>query len=155
MISFTTFAQGTNDNTQDFMANEAWKAACNFMRRSFGKTDAVKDVVTFDTLGATALYAFNFEDGGYVLTSGNKKSDPILAYSQTGSFLPEDSIDNENLLEFLSACKYEVMSRRDSQTQEQKTEPLEKWNYWLNDDIQFPVNVIETITSQGKTSVDL
>ena len=40
--------------------SDAQKVACNFMKRSFGKTDAISDVVTFDTLGITAMYGIQF-----------------------------------------------------------------------------------------------
>ena len=118
--------------------NDAQKVACNFMKRSFGKTDAVADVVPFDTLGFTAMYAFNFSDGGYVLTSGSKKSDPILAYSETGRFLPEDSIDNENLLDFLTKCKHEVIYREENPLKSLSTESLQKWDTWMTDEYYPP-----------------
>lgn len=117
--------------------NDAQKVACNFMKRSFGKTDAVADVVTFDTLGITAMYAFNFKDGGFVLTSGSKKSDPVLAYSETDRFLPEDSIDNENLLDFLTECKREVIYREENPLKNLSTESLQKWESWMSD-IYYP-----------------
>lgn len=119
--------------------NDAQKVACNFMKRSFGKTDAVSDVVTFDTLGVTAMYAFNFKDGGYVLTSGSKKSDPILAYSETGRFFPEDSIDNENLLDFLIKCKREVIYREENPLRSLSTESLQKWDSWMTEEYYPPI----------------
>ena len=33
------------------------------------------------------LFIFNFEDGGFVIVSADKKAEPILAYSTTGEFL--------------------------------------------------------------------
>ena len=125
-------------------ANDAWQAMADKEAEIEGEAE--------DLLAQLQDDETDEDKRAEVLEQYNKLQEDMSDYLRK---LAEDNIDNENLLEFLSACKYEVISRRDRQTQEQKTEPLEKWNYWLNDDIQFPVNVIETITSQGKTSVDL
>lgn len=78
--------------------DDVQKVARNFMKRSFDRTDSIVEVVKFDTLGITTMYAFNFEKGGYVLVSGSYKADPILAYSESDIFLPKDSIDSEGVL---------------------------------------------------------
>lgn len=91
---------------------------------------------------------FNFKNGGYVLTSGSKKSDPILAYSETGTFLPEDSIDNENLLEFLSDCKYEVIDREQNQLKSLNTETYQKWDTWMADAYYPPAYEEENIVTE-------
>ena len=85
------------------------KVARNFMKRSFDRIDSIVEVVKFDTLNITTMYAFNFEKGGYVLVSGSYKADPILAYSNFDKFLPKDSIDNEGLLKFLGDCSTKIV----------------------------------------------
>lgn len=127
---------------------EAKKVACNFMKRSFGRADEVKSVVTFDTLNVTTMYAFNFHNGGYVLTSGSLMSDPILAYSETDHFSPKDSIGNENLLIFLEACEKEVINREQKQLKGLSVESQEKWESWEVDYYYPPVYGQESLVEE-------
>src|SRR5690606_22854305 len=39
-----------------------------------------------DDKGTTAFYVINYEDGGFLILSGDKRVEPILAWSETDSF---------------------------------------------------------------------
>ena len=111
--------------------DDVQKVARNFMKRSFDRTDSIVEVVKFDTLGITTMYAFNFEKGGYVLVSGSYKADPILAYSKSDKFLPKDSIDNEGLLEFLGDCSTKIVFKEEENLRSADDDiSAEKWNGW-------------------------
>ena len=43
---------------------------------------------------AQSLYAFNFEDGGYIIASGDSRALPVLGYSMTGNIDWEQMPDN-------------------------------------------------------------
>lgn len=128
--------------------NDAQKIACVFMKRAYGRTDSVKSVIAFDTLNVTTMYAFNFNKGGYVLTSGSFKSDPILAYSETGEFVSQDSIPNENLLDFLSSCKKEVINREQSPLKRLNDESRDKWETWGMEEYYPPVYAPENLVEE-------
>ena len=111
--------------------DDVQKVARNFMKRSFDRTDSIVEVVKFDTLNITTMYAFNFEKGGYVLVSGSYKADPILAYSNFDKFLPKDSIDNEGLLKFLGDCSTKIVFKEEENLRSADDDKsAEKWNGW-------------------------
>ena len=111
--------------------DDVQKVVRNFMKRSFGRVDSIVEVVKFDTLDITTMYAFNFEKGGYVLVSGSYNADPILAYSNSDKFLPKDSIDNEGLLEFLGDCNAEIVYREGEKLRSANDDfSARKWNDW-------------------------
>ena len=125
------------------------KVACNFMKRSFGRTDSVVEVVKFDTLDITTMYALNFEKGGYVLVSGSYKADPILAYSESDKFLPKDRIENEGVLEFLDDCNAEIIYREDENLRSADDEfSARKWEDWLKDKTNSQVYNPETYVKE-------
>lgn len=116
--------------------DDVQKVARNFMKRSFDRTDSIVEVVKFDTLGITTMYAFNFEKGGYVLVSGSYKADPILAYSESDKFLPKDSIDSEGVLEFLGDCKKIILGIEKSSDETRSVSDSEserKWKEWFSE----------------------
>lgn len=56
----------------------------------------IKSIVTFrDDNSKPLIYVFQFDSVGFVIVSGTKKEDPILAYSETGVF-DYDSTSTEN-----------------------------------------------------------
>lgn len=113
---------------------EAQKVAINFMNRSFGRTPKVSDVITFDTIGFTTMYAFNFEDGGFVLVSGSYNSDPILAYSRQEIFQPKNEINNVSFLELLNEFESIILSRENTMTRSGTiSESNMKWEEWINE----------------------
>ncbi len=125
--------------------DDVQKVACNFMKRSFGRTDSIVEVVKFDTLGITTMYAINFEKGGYVLVSGSYKADPILAYSEYDKFLPKERIENEGVKEFLGDCNAEIIYREDENLRSTDDEfSAKKWKDWLKNKIYTPVYYSET-----------
>ena len=88
----------------------AQKIARNFMMRSYEK-EIIRDVITFSSESDVTMYAFNFEDGGFVLLSASLNSDPILAYSNKGYFPRKDSIDNVGVIEFIEDCEKKIIMR--------------------------------------------
>ena len=116
--------------------DDVQKVARNFMKRSFDRTDSIVEVVKFDTLDITTMYAFNFEKGGYVLVSGSYNADPILAYSNSDKFLPKDSINNEGVLEFLDDCKKIILGIEKSSDETRSVSDSEsgrKWKEWFSE----------------------
>lgn len=116
--------------------DDVQKVARNFMKRSFDRTDSIVEVVKFDTLDITTMYAFNFEKGGYVLVSGSYNADPILAYSNSDKFLPKDSIDNEGVLEFLGDCKKIILELEKTSDETRSVSDSEseiKWKEWFSE----------------------
>lgn len=104
------------------------------MNRPFGRTPKVSDVITFDTIGFTTMYAFNFEDGGFVLVSGSYNSDPILAYSRQEIFQPKNEINNVSFLELLNEFESIILSRENTMTRSGTiSESNMKWEEWINE----------------------
>lgn len=59
----------------------------------------IKDIVTIsDDAGQPAIYAVNFEQGGYILISAVKKYYPILAMIDQGYFSYDDTPQGEKIL---------------------------------------------------------
>lgn len=71
---------------------DASKVALLFQKDAKGMTRAAKRTISkvipfYDNVGNALFYAVDFSNNmGYVLVSANKKSTPILAYSDNGSF---------------------------------------------------------------------
>lgn len=114
----------------------AQKIARNFMMRSYDK-EVIRDVITYSSGPNVTMYAFNFEEGGFVLLSASFNSDPILAYSDKGYFPHKDSIDNVGVVEFIEDCENKIVMRdslaasqlRSGETFESKM----KWEEWSSD----------------------
>jgi len=51
--------------------------------------------------GNTAMYFFNFAEGGYVITSASVRNEPIIGYSQEGCFAPIKEEDTPEALIFM------------------------------------------------------
>lgn len=87
----------TNGISQSVTKNEAETAAKNFYSHQLSKITGAKadvSILNSDEIiinNVTAIYVFNMENGGYVLTSSDKNSLPVLAYSF------ETNIDINNL----------------------------------------------------------
>lgn len=114
----------------------AQKIARNFMMRSYEK-EIIRDVITFSSESDVTMYAFNFEDGGFVLLSASLNSDPILAYSNKGYFPRKDSIDNVGVIEFIEDCEKKIIMRDSmAECQLRSGENLDskkKWEEWSSD----------------------
>jgi hypothetical protein len=70
-------------------ATEARRLAEAFARASLGRAAPVIesfDVAADERTGAPSIYTINFQGGGFVLVSADKRQAPILAYSDTGRF---------------------------------------------------------------------
>jgi len=85
LISINVFSQNVE-------IEEAKKIAENYLLMQ--PINAAKDVLTisesFTTRsesGEVLYYIFNFESGGFVIVSGDKRANPILAFSTTNTFL--------------------------------------------------------------------
>ena len=89
-----------------------------------------------DELGNLLFYVVNFKDGGYELVSGDKRTFPTLASSQTG-FISLNS-DNDNANSWISHIseKYNELSSCDSLTSE----------------MEYNIATWEFITGQKETS---
>lgn len=141
ILSVCLVLTGCLANAETVDQEDAQKVARNFMKRSFSRTDNVTNVITFDSLGITTMYAFNFEGGGYVLISGSYSADPILAYSNSDIFMPKDSISNNGLLEFLNDCNIIILNE---EKMSEKTRGIEgsesekKWNEWFSEKESIP-----------------
>ena len=81
--------QQAMDRALQYLNGKAAKA------RSKGKTDGVK--MTVAKVDAEKIYAFNRENGGYVIASADSRTLPVLGYSDSGS------IDWENMPENMRA----------------------------------------------------
>lgn len=91
-LSEQTISQKIDAYASFLNKQDASKVALLFHKDTNGKTRAAKRTVSkvipfYDNLGNTLFYAVDFSNNmGYVLISANKKSTPILAYSDNGSF---------------------------------------------------------------------
>ncbi|MBR4838715.1 MAG: C10 family peptidase [Bacteroidales bacterium] len=95
-------------------AQRAQQLGQRFMSSATGsqKTD-IQLVYTSATREAVDYYAFNVSDGnGFVIIAGDDRVKPILAYSTTGSFNPNDIADG---FEFtLNSFSHEIQYIRDN-----------------------------------------
>ena len=66
------------------------------------------------------LYAFNIEDGGFVIVSGDDRTLPILGYSLTGSIDADDMPDN--MRSWLKGCELEIAAMKHSNVTVTQTE---------------------------------
>ena len=78
--------QQAMDRALQYLNGKAAKA------RSKGKTDGVK--MTVAKVDAEKIYAFNRENGGYVIASADSRTLPVLGYSDSGSIDWEDMPEN-------------------------------------------------------------
>lgn len=94
IVSIMFFA---NCFSQSVTKQEAENAAINFYKHQISKISDTKadiSIKNYDEIiinNVTAIYAFNIESGGFILTSADKNSLPVLAYSF------ETNIDIDNL----------------------------------------------------------
>jgi photosystem II stability/assembly factor-like uncharacterized protein len=73
---------------QQVEKNEAEEIAKNFMQHVAAdkqKEFKVKNVIEGKHKSETTSYIFNFADGGFIITSANKRAEPILGYSKNSS----------------------------------------------------------------------
>jgi photosystem II stability/assembly factor-like uncharacterized protein len=85
--------------------NEASKIAKNFfehINESKRKDLTIKNVVKGKHKTETTSYIFNFSDGGFIITSANKRAEPILGYSAKSS-IPENYEKLTNFYDWFSS----------------------------------------------------
>ena len=93
-----------NAFSQQVEKKEAKKIAKTFMQNIASnkqKDYTVKNVIEGKHKSETTSYIFNFSDGGFIITSANKRAEPILGYS-TNSSIPENYKELTNFNKWFS-----------------------------------------------------
>lgn len=102
----------TQEDAIKFAVNLA-EARSNHSRTSAPQVQNVEVVGSMDSRSVkdTLLYAVNFEDNrGYVLVSASNYGEPIIAYSDNGSFSSKNDVENDEFDYYMDAAKNYVKS---------------------------------------------
>jgi len=120
LAACTTFATGVSENFARQIAQKFMTANSTLTTKA-GATP----VHTFTSGGEARVYVFNFGDEGFVMVSADDRARPILGFSDSGSFDP-DNIPSNMLFfiesEFVAAIDYAIENDI-----EQSTEVASEW----------------------------
>lgn len=76
------------------------------------RSSVAAPVMTVGTADAPALYVFNRSEGGWIIVSADDVAAPVIGYSDSGSFDPENL--PENLRGWLDLCSSEIRQASDA-----------------------------------------
>ena len=133
-IMFLAVANGAFANPVD--VETAQRVAQNFMNQSRGSTantiaEAATEFATQRFAGESYFHVVNFQEGGWVMVSGESATTPILAFSHDGEFcLYEEK--PPALLMLLEGYKKEIAMVRSMRTA-RCSEIAAMWDYFLDD----------------------
>lgn len=122
-------------NAKEITQSQANKVAKNFyyeVTASKGNTYHqldIKESFTIKKDGITTYYAFNFEQGGFVIVSGDDVYKPIIGYNTEFSYETEDM--PETLKSFFDSYSDQIIYARNHQL---KSNYTEEWNRLLSDE---------------------
>lgn len=85
----------------------------------------------------SSIYIINYENGGFVIMSDNKASQPILAYSDSGSFDPNDPSLNSGIKLWLDESLIYVNEQKNSSDKHSTVINEIEWNSLLNESASF------------------
>ena len=100
---------------------------------SLDKKDVLNVTPVAETTGSTAFYVINYEGGGFMILSADKRVDPVLAYSETSTFPMNDPKGlPDGLVDWMTETKAYIQDVR------MKNEPLteEMKMVWESSSIQ-------------------
>lgn len=123
-------------SAREISQKEAEKVAKNFFYEMKANERLSYDQMiieeSFSSLreGTVVYYAFNFQNGGFVIVSADDSYYPILGYSDTNIF-KEDGAP-ENFKAWMNGYAEDIKAAKNSK---KPSEHLEKWNHLLTDDI--------------------
>lgn len=103
----------------------------SFRSSKFKSEKDVKETLAFnDANGLPALYVIQFQPEGFVIVSGSKKETPILAFSETGLFVINPSLNNfQALNEWIKVRIKRIEELRNDPTIDIPEETDEQWVY--------------------------
>lgn len=96
--------------------------------KSISKSETSYSVISLNYHNKTIAYAINYSTGGYIIISGSKTLDPILAYSPTGTFNQTDECESFN--SWLNECSEEI-AKREALPEDSIRATLNRWNVLL------------------------
>ncbi|MDR2836620.1 MAG: C10 family peptidase [Bacteroidales bacterium] len=93
IVIIVTLLFSASLSAQNITKEEALNAGLNYFRNQISVSNISKtnlEIKNYNeiktTTNETAIHIFNFQDGGFMLMSGDKNSTPVLAYSYEGNF---------------------------------------------------------------------
>ena len=124
-ILLILFAMGTALFAAQISQQQAMEQARSFINKMKSGNRALKRAqLNVEILSALPdeqlIYAFNIEDGGFVIVSGDDRTLPVLGYSMTGSIDADDMPDN--MRSWLKACELEIAAMKHSNVAATQTE---------------------------------
>lgn len=96
--------------------------------KSISKSETSYSVISLNYHNKTIAYAINYSTGGYIIISGSKTLDPILAYSPTGTFNQTEECESFN--SWLNEYSEEI-AKREAMPEDSIRATLNRWNVLL------------------------
>ena len=124
-ILLILFAMGTALFAAQISQQQAMEQARSFINKMKSGNRALNRAqLNIEILSALPdeqlIYAFNIENGGFVIVSGDDRTLPVLGYSLTGSIDADDMPDN--MRSWLKACELEIAAMKHSNVAATQTE---------------------------------
>ncbi len=119
------------ENAATFFADNFAKELITTKKNSL-KSKKLKTVNKItDEKGEELIYVINYEDGGFLLLSADKRVAPVLAFSETNSFTSEES-DLRGGVNFWVQTTKEGIKSVKKENKEQSEEVKFLWNKYLS-----------------------
>jgi len=119
---------GLQTNAQNVSDDLAKNIATKFLaaKKGINQNELVVANVstTYSSKGEALLYIFNFEGGGFVIVAADKRTEPVLAYSKTNSFVKGEVAAAE---EWVDAYAGEISAVKEAKAV-QTAAMTNKWN---------------------------
>ncbi|MFN3271839.1 MAG: C10 family peptidase [Cloacibacterium caeni] len=133
------FEKNKISNDENFVNfSEAKKIASNITFTNFSnkakkssdasqkKIESINEVKSDNT--KTAFYVINYIEGGYILLSSDKRTQPILAFSEKGKFIVDEKKYPLELKYWIDDTKLQIKEIQNSNI-EQSEENKKEWNF--------------------------
>lgn len=115
-----TFNEVPNENTL------YQKSTSKIYQKTIGKIIEVKNENE-----KTSFYVINYLEGGYILLSSDKRTQPILAFSEKGQFILDENKYPIGLKSWINDTKQQIIDLQNSNST-QSEENIKEWDFIQN-----------------------
>ncbi len=96
------------------------------------------DVIPNNT-GKASFYIVNYNDGGFIIFSADNRTQPILAFSETGKFIVDENLYPDGLRSWISDAVQQIGDIQNSTIEQSESEKIS----WETDQIQNTLYSVE------------
>ena len=130
---------GREANAENIGQSEALQKAKAFLQKR-NKTVSLDNKATRQASDEQAYYAFNSNEGGFVIVSGSDRTDAVIGYSDSGTFDEDNMPSNlkawldeyKRQIEYVEANKIDAVSKQTRASSMAAIQPLVKTTWGQN-----------------------